>query len=1413
MGICGDMADRHPVHQSAAATGGLVPYISYRQMPLLPYEKQLIELIGCSEDEYRKFAQEAIWRGRLRPAEYDHIPDVRADVVSVVVSLVIGIALSAASYLLAPKPKASNFGSRNIDPQIQAQTLDSISGAARFSPTTGFDSRAELANYGDPIPIIFGRYTGTSGGVLVSPKLVWSRMFSYGTQQGIKMLFVVGEQGYSFGGIYDGILPPSLEGIFIGNGVLDAIYESTFAFYWKRNTTASGFSRIKGANLLYGTRGTAAAGDPELQDDVFSCPTRASDVDTGFSSVHSLSNSSQFGCYAPIANGTGYRLNWRIIPFPRETDGSVNDPGNTQLLERVKIAGDGNGSYSAVQIRSLGMPGTGRNYSRRMGITAHNGTGVSDATGYQERSVSIGDTIQFTISGDQLPANFYAAGNVKVDDINSATTEERIAADDALQIGELFMIARTLWQVTARRLSVWRPEDRQSQVITLKCVDILGRNLIGIVSNAVLTRDYLTDFEASPYFIGPSYYPLLRVNIASIRNTRACDITEIGLRSQVYQRINGICNFQSLPTPQELYTSELNRIALQSGTNSSYIRRASAFTVFVRPAGVDANGNAFAWTDFNIRFVVVGNEPTDQFNFIRFKHPSTKQYEYKFIPKNGADMRNSSDSTDFWQLSANAGSAQLTQNFDTIYGRFTITAPATRLFKTQLQQNVEFLNQPTIGAPGSSLPTYPSAVSVVKFYPEEEANRVYPTSVSYLGVESVPSNVSDGKMASFAWEIFGSADTSPVAAGGTTTAIAVEIVGTRTITIRYTAQKNLRIGHYSGQNHTWTIIRYEIISATGDWVNGEIFRAARNTNALNPFRNPPGGPISSSGVVLQVSGTRLITEVQGRAQGLYEELFGPARALPVGSVRTYILTHTEAGKTINMVLRSTSYQNTQHWSGANVLWADPTITVQSTSSVGVWKVGDVFDIFEVVGSGNPFRQPGTTVGVQYQITAIQTVALPPGLLNSARAFEGSSQFADISFYGNLVEKSNNNAPEHSISYVNEMVSNELVPTYDRMTIAGLSLKASRNFSSLDQIRFWLENGCPVKRFHPDDNNTIGPSNLFCDLVFHLLTDQIAGAGRVLNMTPDNPVLINTEDMVTTARFLKANKLFFDGAITSPINLRQYISNTAPSFLCNFVISDGKFSLLPALPTTAAGLISTSAVRIKGLFTAGNILENSFELEYLPSEERKDFQAIIRYRKMTKNQLPEEQTLSVRWADSQEYVPTESFDLTEFCTSVEHAKLVGKFFLSIRRRVTHSVRFKTVPFGIDLAPGDFIKVITQSSPYSSARNGTIGADGTITSVSTIANGNYSILYFGIGAEDIEVGTMTVSNGKVTQSSLFNSVFTIQEVTRSENVYMVEQLTLDEDGTVQISASEFPCDTNLSSVMARDVLNDSLFVFEN
>ena len=55
------------LHQSAFEGGRMVPYRRSVEQPLLPYEKRLITALGCSEQEYRQFAQEVERRYKRTP--------------------------------------------------------------------------------------------------------------------------------------------------------------------------------------------------------------------------------------------------------------------------------------------------------------------------------------------------------------------------------------------------------------------------------------------------------------------------------------------------------------------------------------------------------------------------------------------------------------------------------------------------------------------------------------------------------------------------------------------------------------------------------------------------------------------------------------------------------------------------------------------------------------------------------------------------------------------------------------------------------------------------------------------------------------------------------------------------------------------------------------------------------------------------------------------------------------------------------------------------------------------------------------------------------------------------------------------------------------------------------------------------
>ena len=78
--------------------------------PLLPYEKDLIEILGCREEEYRELLRFAQLHARPRPAEYAHIPEVNNEAATIiaVASLVIGLATTAVSVLLRPETRRSN---------------------------------------------------------------------------------------------------------------------------------------------------------------------------------------------------------------------------------------------------------------------------------------------------------------------------------------------------------------------------------------------------------------------------------------------------------------------------------------------------------------------------------------------------------------------------------------------------------------------------------------------------------------------------------------------------------------------------------------------------------------------------------------------------------------------------------------------------------------------------------------------------------------------------------------------------------------------------------------------------------------------------------------------------------------------------------------------------------------------------------------------------------------------------------------------------------------------------------------------------------------------------------------------------------------------------------------------------------
>jgi hypothetical protein len=512
------MADRPFLHQPRFEGGRMVPYRHTADLVLLPYERQLIDALGCTEAEYKEFVRHLQNKATARPAEYALVPDIQNGPLvvtaaaaaasggalmagsltvlgGVLLSTAIGLTLSAVSFLLTPKPKAPR-STTQLD-------LGGNSGASRFSPTSGFDSAQNLAQYGTTVPIVFTKrieVTGeTSGGLLISPALVWSRMKSFGSFQVIEIATVAGQ------GEMD---KPDRSGLFLGNNAIDGIYEGDFQFYWNNGSTYA--SRILGLNLRYGTLDTPSI--PTPQQNAFVAPTSQGVEDTGFCGAFSPTNQTKFGVYSGIPNGTPYRPNWEIS---QPLDGQSREAQDQVLTNQQKfietqlLKTHPFGGMSKNDPKLAGMPGIGKNYGRHVGVLSHNGYTLADPqltyvdgqpseyTGNltEERDVQPGDIIEVVVGyGRQNAQPFPILGNAKtavnLQDIVSTLDSEAEQFDSAMVRGQTYMIGRTTWQIIERENRVYLPGDAPL-IIKMKCTDTWSVNnaKIGIVASQILKEE------------------------------------------------------------------------------------------------------------------------------------------------------------------------------------------------------------------------------------------------------------------------------------------------------------------------------------------------------------------------------------------------------------------------------------------------------------------------------------------------------------------------------------------------------------------------------------------------------------------------------------------------------------------------------------------------------------------------------------------------------------------------------------------------------------------------------------------------------------------------------------------------------------------------------------------------------------
>ena len=290
-------------------------------------------------------------------------------------------------------------------------------------------------------------------------------------------------------------------------------------------------------------------------------------------------------------------------------------------------------------------------------------------------------------------------------------------------------------------------------------------------------------------------------------------------------------------------------------------------------------------------------------------------------------------------------------------------------------------------------------------------------------------------------------------------------------------------------------------------------------------------------------------------------------------------------------------------------------------------------------------------------------------------------------------------------------------------------------------------------------------------------------------------MVDLGSFAGAAGFCLANRYFFDGAMAETVNLRTWAADTASMMLLQFGERQGKFFLQPAFPTAA-----NVPVDIADQFSAGNILENTFNLQYLDPEDRLPIEVSVTYREENENdseegaKFPVTRELRVE-ERNQNAVELESIDMSGFCTSREHAIDVAKYMILARRLTDHMIKFKTTHEAAltSLNPGDYIRVAMESTSYGMFNNGVVGLDGTITSTLPFEPGTYAIIGW-MGEEGVEPAPMDLVVNEDGTSDQFGLIFTVPNTVTQTKTYLIERITSEEDGAFSIEASHAPTDNN-------------------
>jgi hypothetical protein len=597
-----------------------------RSRLLLPVDRQIIEAVGFTEDEYLEYLRVQEQLSRVRPAPGPVAVLTGFEVF--LINLAISAVLSAAAYLLTPRLKRPGKpGELRQNDQQGLRLVD----RTEFAPKAGISSSQDVVELGSTVPVVWANRetigTTTYGGVRVNCPLLWSQMISLGGSQMLRAVYLLGEAPIS------GIDPSQFA---FGENLLSSYDLGTAGESSSRITIyhRPGGGRIRSTDRIDGRLAANDPGNAEAAGaaDVFQVRGLNNQWVAATSYSYSPSSQTVFGVYSPIGNGLAFRLNpvMRPATTPNILPASqywtargysqiLCSPDNSALVQRQKNNAINSSRGGLVALRRGGTT-----------ITSNN--------------LIVGDEIDYLLDSGTSAGESFTSGNYSESkgDIASSVAGRQRQWDDAIVVGETYRIGSAIAVCKSRTPSdeVFR-SDVQSQPV--------GGG-ISITATFTIVANGDVDFPGSGGArAGTSAPHILRMARATVAVPQPAQVIEIGGKSTVGIRVSGFCNIKDSPNYYRIdlnacliYDTQLlaprqvlDTTVFQSGTVSQTETRYSFWRLRYRIAGSSAG-----WSEFPQLFGVSGSTQQQQYWFNRIEFPSRQRWEVEYLPVSGWEVRN-----------------------------------------------------------------------------------------------------------------------------------------------------------------------------------------------------------------------------------------------------------------------------------------------------------------------------------------------------------------------------------------------------------------------------------------------------------------------------------------------------------------------------------------------------------------------------------------------------------------------------------------------------------------------------------------------------------------------------------------------------------------------------------------------------